>query len=184
LKSKRKGLAARASMQESERSFTKIEVDDLERLAVFSKKDTDEFFSRHPRWQRLYADRVLCIALCQGAAVHYVNGKNGVKDFDVWTFYAKHPDASFPWRRRGRKDFGPSKFGKNPDDVGYLGRRVDLLARSVPFAVGTDPVQFIQAYLTDRRTKTANELSRKAVILIEPKNLVGKIIWVPKTEAI
>jgi len=36
--------------------------------------------------------------LCQGAALHYVNGKNGVKDFGVWSFYAQHDDWPFPPR--------------------------------------------------------------------------------------
>jgi hypothetical protein len=27
------------------------------------------------------------VPLCQGGALHYVNGSNGVKDFDVWSFY-------------------------------------------------------------------------------------------------
>jgi hypothetical protein len=34
-----------------------------------------------------------------------------VKDFDVWAFFAEHPARPFPHRRRGRKDFGPSRFG-------------------------------------------------------------------------
>jgi hypothetical protein len=70
-------------MEEFERSFIKIERTDLERLALLCREDREEFFNRHPRWQKLYADRILCVALCQGAALHYVNGKNGVKDFDV-----------------------------------------------------------------------------------------------------
>jgi hypothetical protein len=78
---------------------------------------------------------------------------------------------------RGRKDYGLSKFGKNPNDVGYVGRRVDLLARSLPFPPDADPVQCICTYLSDSQTKTANELSRKAVVLIEPKDLMGKIVW-------
>jgi hypothetical protein len=32
---------------------------------------------------RLYADRLFAVALCQGAALHYIDGKNGVKDLDV-----------------------------------------------------------------------------------------------------
>ena len=74
-------------MEESGRSFAKIETSDLERLALLARQDREEFFSRYPRWQQLYSDRILCVALCQGAAVHYVNEENGVKDFDVWTFY-------------------------------------------------------------------------------------------------
>ena len=89
-------------MEESETSFAKIEESDLERLALLSREDRDEFFSRQPRWQQLYANRLLCVALCQGAAVHYVDG---VKDFDIWTFYAQHPDEAFSWRRVGRKDY-------------------------------------------------------------------------------
>jgi len=93
-------------MEESERSFAKIEESDLERLALLSREDRDEFFSRQPRWQQLYANRLLCVTLCQVAAVHYVDGRYGVKDFDIWTFYAQHPDEAFPWRRVGRKDYG------------------------------------------------------------------------------
>ena len=36
-------------------------------------------------------------ARCQGAALHYVNERNGVKDFDVWSFYAR---VSWPLSRR------------------------------------------------------------------------------------
>ena|SRR5260370_21237557 len=129
-------------MEESERSFAKIEESGLESLACLAslalllREDRDEFFSRHPRWQQLYANRLLCVTLCQGAAVHYVDGRYGVKDFDVWTFYAQHPDEAFPWRRVGRKDYGSSKFGKNPDDVGYVGRRVGPLGEIDTICIG------------------------------------------------
>jgi hypothetical protein len=83
-------------MEESVRPFIKIEASDLERLAVLCREDREEFFSRHPNWRGVYSDRIIGVALCQGAAVHYVNGENGVKDFDVWTFYAGRPDATFP----------------------------------------------------------------------------------------
>jgi len=77
--------------------------------------------------------RLLGRDLCQGAALHYVDGRNGVKDFDVWSFYAQHDDWPFPARWRGTRDFGPSKFGRYPGDPpGYAGRRVDLLGRSLP----------------------------------------------------
>ena len=109
--------------------------------------------------------------------MHYVCERNGVKDFDVWTFYSEHPEARFPSRRVGKRDFGPSKFGKNPDDAHYSGRRVDLLARSIRFSLTSDPAQSIREYLARPSTKTAQELSRKAVVLIEPKSFVGEIVW-------
>src|ERR1700727_1064079 len=58
----------------------------------------------------------LCRALYQGAALHYLDGKNGVKDFDVWSFYAALGDGPFPYRWRGTADFGPSRFGRYPGD--------------------------------------------------------------------
>jgi len=69
----------------STRSFEKIEKGDLKRLLDLADEDRDEFFARHPRWKKLYSGRLLCIALCQGAAQHYFDGKTGVKGFDVWT---------------------------------------------------------------------------------------------------
>jgi hypothetical protein len=164
-------------MEQSERSLAKIEENDLERLAALAKEDREEFFSRNPRWRQLYSARILCVALCQGAALHYIDQRNGVKDFDVWTFYLEHHEGRFPWRRIGTKDYGPSKFGKNPGDAQYTGRRIDLLARSIRCALPADPVQCIREYLAHPSAKTAWELSRKAVVLIEPRSLIGKTIW-------
>lgn len=164
-------------MEQSERSFAKIDGSDLRRLALLAREDREEFFFRHPHWQELYSRRILCVALCQGAAMHYVDQRNGVKDFDVWTFFSQHPEARFPWRRVGRRDFGPSKFGKHPDDAPYTGRRVDLLARSIRCPYPSDPVQSIREYLAHPPSKTASALSQKAVVLIEPRNLVGEIVW-------
>jgi len=46
-------------------------------------------------------------ALCQGGADHYVKGKKGLYDFDVWTFLAEHPKlTAFPPRRNKPRDFG------------------------------------------------------------------------------
>ena len=65
-------------------------------------------FARRPGRCGRYAGRLLCRALCQGAALHYLDGRNGVKDFDVWSFYAALADGPFPYRWRGTADFGPS----------------------------------------------------------------------------
>lgn len=121
---------------------------------------------------------MLCVALCQGAALHYLDGRNGVKDFDVWTFYAAHPDGPFPSRRVARADFGPSKFGRLPNDLRpYAGRRVDLIGRSLPVGPDADPVQALRHYLSTSRTGSARALARKAVILVDPAHLRGVIAW-------
>ena len=54
-----------------------------------------------PQGPGRYAGRLVCRALCQGAALHYVDAANGVKDFDVWSFYAQRADRPFPYRWRG-----------------------------------------------------------------------------------
>jgi len=62
------------------------------RLAVLAAEAEAELFQRNPRGSGRYAGRLLGRTLCRGAALHYVNGKNGVKDFDVWSFYVQLDD--------------------------------------------------------------------------------------------
>jgi len=160
-----------------ERSMERITLRDLRKLGGIAASDRESFFTRHPNWRTLYEDRVLAVTLCQGAAQHYVDRTNGVKDFDVWTFFARHPDRQYPYRRRGTQDFGASRFGRHPDDIGYKGRRVDLIGRALYCTVDADPIDAIRAYLRASRTETARRLSKKTVVLIEPLELCGKVIW-------
>jgi hypothetical protein len=162
----------------AERSYEAITIADLARLAELAKADRDQLFARNRRLGERYTRRVLCVAFCQGAALHYLDGCSGVKDFDVWTFYAEHPDGPFPPRRVARADFGPSKFGRMPKDIGpYAGRRVDLIGRSLPVELDADPVDALRRYLTIARTASARALAAKAVVLIDPANLRGVTVW-------
>jgi len=155
-----------------DRSFEKINDSDLTKLCEIAIKDSENFVSRYPR----YKARIVGIALCQGAALHYIDGRNGVKDFDVWTFYDKNTAAAiFPPRRHGTCDFGPSKFGRRLEDAGFTGRRVDLFGRSIDQF--SDPVSSIQTYLGNARTPAAFNLSQKAAVLLYPGNLRGRVIW-------
>ncbi len=163
-------------MTENERSLATIDLDDLERLARIARLDREDFFVRKPRY-RVLADRVIAVALCQGAALHFLNGQNGIKDFDVWTFYVAHPEATFPPRRRVARDFGDPKFGRSPDRPEFVGRRVDLLGRSLDDDVGTDPVATLRAYLSERRTSAARHLAEKAVVLLEPAAYLATVAW-------
>jgi hypothetical protein len=94
-----------------DRSFEKITTDDQTRLAKLAVANLAEFFTRRPEIGALYQNRLLALCLCQGAAKHYVSGKQGVKDFDVWAFFRVHPRRQFPPRRIGHADFGSSKLG-------------------------------------------------------------------------
>jgi hypothetical protein len=135
-------------------------------------------FRRNPQGSGRYAGRLLGRALCQGAALHYLNGSSGVKDFDVWSFYAQYDDWPFPARWRGTRNFGPSKFGRySGDPPRYSGRRVDLLGRSLSAEPGADLSDHLRRYLAARRTDSAKALAAKAVVLIDPPSRAGEIVW-------
>src|SRR5438270_7723971 len=67
---------------------------DLLRLAALAADAEAELFRRNPQGSGRYVGRLLGRALCQGAALHYVDGSNGVKDFDVWSFYTQHAGSA------------------------------------------------------------------------------------------
>jgi hypothetical protein len=143
-------------VKETARSLAHIERNDLLRLAELAAQAEAGLFTRHPDGAGRYTGRLLCRALCQGAALHYLDGKNGVKDFDVWSFYADLGDGPFPYRWRGTADFGPSRFGRYPGDPpSYAGRRVELLGRSLPAPPGADPAAVLRDYLSAARTASA-----------------------------
>ena len=160
-----------------DRSYERITRGDLVRLAEIARLDREDLFARKPRYRAL-GEHLICAALCQGAALHFVDGKNGVKDFDVWTFYAAHPDdPDYPWWRRRAVDFGDPKFGPSPDKPDFAGRHVDLLGRSLEKAEGAEPAVILRKYLSEGRTETARRLAEKAVVLLEPVDRLGTVIW-------
>jgi len=122
---------------------------------------------------------VFCAArFARAPALLYVDGRNGVKDFDVWSFYAERDDGPFPYRWRGTTDYGASRFGRHPDDPpSYLGRRLDLLGHSLRVPLDADPAAAVRGYLTTAGTDSAKKLAAKAVVLIHPQTLVGKVVW-------
>jgi hypothetical protein len=165
-------------MSKTGRSLEPIGGRDLLRLAELAAEAEAGLFARHPHGAGRYAGRLLCRALCQGAARHYLDGETGVKDFDVWSFYAALADGPFPYRWRGTVDFGPSRFGRWPgDQPSYAGRRVDLLGRSLPVAVDADPATALREYLSSARTASAKALAAKAVVMIAPEHAVGECVW-------
>ena len=148
----------------------------LRRLAELAKDDRDGLFGRKP-YLAVYRDRILVTALCQGAALHFVNGLNGVKDLDVYTFYAEDARIRYPYRRRGIADFGASEHGYHPDDHDLVDRRVDTLGRALKVSRSADPVAAVRHYLQVSRTRTARELARKAVVVVDAGPTFGKVVW-------
>lgn len=166
------------------RSYERIDKRTLERLARIARADRRWFLEGRPE----YRGRLICVALCQGAGLHYVDiarghrRPNGVKDFDVWSFFAKIPGKRFPaYRRHVHVDFGPSKFGRWNHEPRrfrhYVGRRVDLLMRDLDVTVVADPVQALREWLEEGRTRSQRDLAAKGVVLIQPARLRRKIVW-------
>jgi len=178
------GSGSSRAPRPSSRSYERIGKADLRRLGQLAAEDRDYFYRRRPE----YRGRLFCVALCQGAAQHYLDVErgaakpNGVKDFDVYSFFANIGGKRFPADRRQRHtDFGPSGFGReqapDPRWRHYTGRRVDFLFRGLAVSLGDDPVEALRRYLGAGRTKTARLLALKGAVLIEPEQLLGRIAW-------
>jgi hypothetical protein len=157
------------------RSYKKIEFQDLMMLAQIARRDREDFFQNHVEWANAYEHRVFCVALCQGAAKHYIDSATGINDFDIYTFYKKHPRKHWYAKRIKSCDFGNSKFGQSVDQPKFVGRRVDCLGREIDVNNDEDVVTALQRYLKERKTETAKLLAEKAVILLEPN--CGTVVW-------
>lgn len=164
--------AAYAAWKQKGRSYEKITKKDLKKLLSLAQKDNSSLKRRHPKYRQL---KQLAICLCQGGALHYVDGKNGIRDFDVFTFYAEHPSIRYPVRRKVVADFGVSRHGKSLGREDLRGRSVDLMGRQIHESV--DYETSIQEYLEEQRTDTACYLARKAVVTLWPVEDMGKVIW-------
>lgn len=162
------------------RSFEKIKSTDLARLAELALDDLRSLFRRKPQY-RVYAKRLMLLCLCQGAAQHYVYGDRGVNDFDVWAFFRPYPEYGFPYRRHGRVDFGPSRFGRNPQDAArFTGRRIDVMGRSIPVLKSEKPIAAVQRYLREApRGSSPWFLAQRPVVVVWPRAYRGRVIWKP-----
>lgn len=170
-------------LQIEERSYKRITIEDLKKLEDLALKERTEFFDRHPRYRKAYENSLIAIALCQGAASHFVDGKTGVKDFDIWYFYIQNSDVTYPYRALKSVDSNLSEFGVHPDDVEkrYRGRRGHLMGRTIDISIvkrnNGDAMNCIIEYLEAGRTTTARELAKKSVVGLWPDAILGRVIW-------
>jgi hypothetical protein len=158
------------------RSFERITPNDLARLGQIAVDDFADLCQRK-EYCRPYANRLRLICLCQGAARHYVHHDHGVWDFDLWGFFEEVPGHPFPYRRRGEHDFGPSKFGRDLDDDAFEGRKVDVIGRSIRMPKNGTPIEAVQHYLREARTRSASLLAERPVIVLWPVKDRGRAIW-------
>jgi hypothetical protein len=194
---------ADATSRRSPRSYARLTDEHLRRLAAVAEKD-HAFFTR-PNGRPEYESRRLAAALAQGAALHYLDpdGRTGVKDLDVWTFYAAIPGRRFPAHKRVRRDdFGPSALGRQTYDIhaarserqralwrrwsAYTGRRIDFCVRPLPVQADApidSVISALQEWLargaqsTAARKPSAWYLAKKAVVLLYPDSHRGYVVW-------
>ena len=165
-----------------ERSYSSIQIEDLRRLGAIALSDLAGLFARYPEKYGWCEEHLLLVCLCQGAAEHYVRSECGIKDFDVWVFYAQQPGRKpFPHRRHGygRGDFGISKFGRNPRDEGYSGRRVDVFGRSIRRIQGQRPEDAALRWVHGR-SPSPRHIAKNPIIGIYPAPYCGRVIWDPR----
>jgi len=160
------------------RSYHTLVKSDLRRLARLAEGQLNDFFVRHPEFALLYRKRLLCSAVADDAALHYLNGATGLEEFRLWWFFAEHPEAPFPFHVVDHADFGESKFGRAPHaPSGYVGRRVTLQGRSIDAKPDEDPLRALQRYLRGGATPSARDLAQKAVVLLSPERWSGVQAW-------
>jgi hypothetical protein len=148
------------------RSYKRLTTIDLRSLRRLGIEEGKAFLGRNPRLKTAYGSSLIAICLCQGAASHFLNPSVGVKDYDVWHFYAQNLRVPFPYRAHYRSH--------------YKGRRVDFLKRCIPKRIvnaTTSAGKWVIAYLMRRDTATKKRLLIKAVIGLHPKSIFGKVLW-------
>lgn len=164
---------------EIERSLEPLTKNDLKELYAGSVKRLHEYFitGQGRKWLSLYdIERPLVVALCQGAAMHFQDKVNGVKDFDVWFFYPFN-ETHLPYRTIWNWDYKNPKFGRHPSIPSYSGRKVDVLVRSIKNHSKQNPIDTIHQFLQYENTETSKALTKKAVVMLYPESLLGKVVW-------
>lgn len=59
----------------------------------------------------------------------------------------------------------------------YKGRKVDVLVRVIRKYRLNDSVETIYRYLRFENTASSRELAKKAVVMLSPTSLLGRVVW-------
>lgn len=158
------------------RSFERIQAADLHRLADIAVESYQDLFRRRPL-QRVHDGRLILLCLCQGAALHLRDGERGVHDFDVWGFFSRGTGSPFLPRWSGKADFGPSRFGKSPDDTKREGRKVDVMGRSIEIRPDDTAITAVRRWIERGSGPSPWFIRQRPVLVISPGSDFGKWIW-------
>lgn len=148
---------------------TARELRDLARLAAV---EAAAFFVRNPHLSEHYQQRLILVALCQGAALQYIGCGRGVKDFDIHFFYAQNPKKKI--LSRATKEVYAC-IGDFPVLPVHFMRAV--MPETQPCLEAEAAIQAVQEFLRNKPTTRAYHLSKKAVIGLYPAEMFGIEIW-------
>ena len=151
-----------------------VTVWELWRLADLACEEEKAFFRRNPHLLEPYRNRLIAIALCQGAALQYIGRGYGVKDFDVHFFYSQNPQK--PRISRAIKQIHTSVVKFQDVPIYYI--RTVAPRTKLP-KMPRDAVQILQSFLREKPTANSMHLAQKAVICLWPEEIFGERIWPP-----
>jgi hypothetical protein len=174
-----------ASLGTISRSRARLADRDLDWLLELEQRERERLYRDSEIWAA-HRRRLLCVCLGQGSALHLIDGRTGIKDFDLWTFFARRDDlprrsVDSAFRIGRHRDFGHSRFGARTDThfrerfPRFEGRNVDIFGVAIPARPRQDPAAAVQSWLSDPPTKRAAYLSQKAFVMLVPRRL--GIVW-------
>ena len=85
------------------------------------------------------------------------------------------------WRRHGTEDFGPSRFGRNPRDKGFTGRRIDVFGRSIARHAEQATEDAVLKWVRSKR-RSAQHIVTRPVVVLYPERECGRVIWDPQAD--
>jgi hypothetical protein len=155
------------------RTYEKLTKEDLKEIEQYAKEELKRFLNKEK--YKVYENKLIAICLCQGAAQHFVNGKTGIKDIDVWFFFEEDKDVKIPNFKNMRKS-----VSKKFTNIGE--KRIDFLKKAIKEDIinkseSEKPEDILKSYLQNGNTSTSKHLAKKSVIGLFPTEIFGKIIW-------
>jgi hypothetical protein len=121
---------------------------------------------------------LVSVALIQTETVlpkHLVDAVNGVRDVDIWLFFAEHDTIKIPHRGNARKEIQANLEKLGPKRIDFMKEMISLR-----FVVKDDAQKSIQNYLSLAATSTSAELLMKPLIGLSPRAVFGKVLWLPE----